>query len=296
MMGLKISQWLVGLAVFVACNLAIAKPMVLSSIKPLSLIAKEIAGDNAEVDTLLSLSASHHDYPLKVSDHARLKNADIVVWVGPELESFLQKPMAALGAKKITAFDLPGLFWPAKHLDNASDHHEHGARDPHLWLDPRNAVTVARAITDKLIQIDQRNAQLYRANLQGFAAKMHELDNKLAAQLKPIARVGFAVYHEGFAHFVSHYGLNQLDYVTFAPEQKPGAKHMSLLREKLAKDGKCLFLEPYNNQQSVLDLAKELHLRVGNLDVMGAQNVQTYSQLIEQMAADFLACLADGRH
>ncbi len=294
-MRFSIFQWFTVTALSLCCVTTEAKPFVLSSLKPLTLIAQEIAGANADVDTLLPASASHHDYPLKVSDYARLQKADVFLWVGPELESFLQKPINNLSSTKvITAYDLMGIFWP-KEAGNSEDTHHH-AHDPHLWLDPRNAVTIARALTEKLILLDGANTQQYRNNLQAFAAKMHELDNRLIATLKPVSGVGFAVYHEGFAHFVGHYGLHQLDYITLTPEQKPGAKHMHQFRERLAKEGSCLFLEPYNTMQAARDLAQELHLRVGTLDALGTESTKTYSQLIEQMATDFLTCLANRRH
>jgi len=113
--------------------------------------------------------------------------------------------------------------------------------------------------------------------------------------MKPLAGRGFAVYHEGFGHFVQHYGLRELGYVTFTPEQKLGAKHLHLLREKLEAEGECLFLEPQNDQQSLRDLAQELHLKVGTLDVIGGQSVATYAQLLEQIANGFSTCLTNGR-
>ena len=271
-----------------------AKPSVLSSLKPLTLIAQEITGTTADVDTLLPVTASHHNYPLKMSDYARLQKADVILWVGPELESFLQKPVANLPrAKIITAYALAGMHWPAKFAGGDEHHHEH---DPHLWLDPRNAILVAQALTATLAQVDAANAAQYRANLALFVAKVITLDEKLQASLKPLAGVGFAVYHEGFGHFVSRYGLKQLDYVTFTPEQKPGAKHMHQLREKLAKEGKCLFLEPYNDMQATRELAQDLHLRIGTLDALGMQGAATYEQLLAQMAEAFSACLANRRN
>jgi zinc transport system substrate-binding protein len=271
-----------------------AKPLVLSSLKPLTLIAQEITGATADVDTLLPVTASHHNYPLKVSDHARLQKADIVLWVGPELESFLQKPIANLPATKIiTAYELAGMHWPTEPAGDNGHHHEH---DPHLWLDPRNAILVAQALTAKLVQIDAANASQYRANMATFTAKVQKLDEKLQTSLKPLIGVGFVVYHEGFGHFVGRYGLKQLGYVTFTPEQRPGAKHMHQLREKLAKEGKCLFLEPYNDMKSARELAQDLHLNLGTLDVLGTQGAVTYLQLLEQMAGAFSACLANGRY
>lgn len=279
---------------FSLASAAQAKPLVLSSLKPLTLIAQEITGSVAEVDTLLPVTASHHNYPLKVSDHARLQKADVILWVGPELESFLQKPVANLPtAKVITAYGLAGMNWPIEPAEVRDHHHEH---DPHLWLDPRNAILVAQALTAKLALVDAANAAQYRANLALFVAKVTKLDQKLQVSLKPLEGVGFAVYHEGFGHFVGRYGLKQLDYVTFTPEQKPGARHMHQLREKLAKEGKCLFLEPYNDMQFARKLAQDLHLSLGTLDALGTQGAATYQQLLEQMAEAFSACLTNRRN
>ncbi len=273
-----------------ATDLTHAKVLVLSSIKPLTLIAQEIVGDSGSVDTLLPVTASPHDYPLKASDHSRLQKADIVLWVGPELESFLQKPLGSLpSARLISGYGLAGLYWPAEEVGH--DHHHE--RDPHLWLDPRNAIVVARRLSEKLIEIDVAHKQNYSSNLQVFVKKMEALDAKIAIKLRPFAGIGFAVYHEGYRHFVGRYGLRQLDYVTFTPEQQPGAKHLQSLREVLRSDGVCLFLEPYFEPPSVRNLAKELNLHLGILDALGTQNVTSYQELLERMADAFSTCLAN---
>ena len=291
----KASNLIMGFIIVLSATHACARVSILSSIKPLSLIVQEIVGSSADVDTLLPVSASPHDYPLKVSDYARLQKADLVVWIGPELESFLQKPIANLpAAKTVAAYDLAGLNWPVdSHGDHESNHHHE--RDPHLWLDPRNAIVVAQAVSEKLVQIDPANANVYRANMQTFATNMKSLDEKLTKQLKPLAGHGFAVYHEGYGHFISHYELHQINFVTFTPEQRPGAKHLQQLREDLAKNGECIFMEPYYELQSVRDLAQELKLRLGVLDALGTQNTQNYTQLLEHMASAFSACLTNRR-
>lgn len=271
-----------------------AKPMVLSSLRPLTLIAQEIAGTSANVDTLLPATASHHDYPLKTSDYIRLQKSDIVLWIGPELESFLQKPLSNLDAGKvITSYTLKGIYWPEGHNSNVhKGSHEH-EQDPHLWLDPRNAVIVAQTLTEKLEQVDRANSAQYRENFRLFSEKTKALDEKLKASMKPLKGIGFVVYHEGFAHFVSHYGLNQLDYLTYTPEQKPGARHLHQLRLILASEAKCLLLEPYGDTQSARDLAQEFKLRTAVLDSLGSQGISNYSQLLEQMSKAFLACLTN---
>jgi zinc transport system substrate-binding protein len=275
-----------------------AKLQILASIKPLALIAQEVAGDEADVITLLPITASPHDYPLKMSDHKRLRAADLVLWVGPELESFLARPLANIApGKLITSYQLTGLHWPEATTDDGHHHsnHAHLGKDPHIWLDPRNAALISQALAARLAQLQPESAGVFHTNAQVFAASVELLDQQLAQQLAPVKSVGFAVYHEGYGHFVGRYGLHQVAYVTYTPERRPGAKHLQELREVLAKEGKCLFMEPYYRAQGMDEMAKTLNLRIGLLDPIGEQQVSSYQQLIQQLSQSFLTCLADRR-
>ncbi len=276
------------------------KPLLLASIKPLALIAQEIAGDELRVETLLPVTASPHDYPLKASDHKRLHQADIILWIGAELESFLAKPLSNIPEDKLVrSYGLPGLYWPE--TDSHHSHHQHAqddhhAQDPHLWLDPRNALVIAQALTDKLSELIPSSAAQFAANNKKFSSEVQALDNHIAHSLKPVQTVGFAVYHEGYAHFVAHYHLHQVGYVTYTPERRPGAKHLQELREVLKEEGKCLFMEPQASGSAVQELARSLNLRTGLLDPIGNDEVTSYAQLLSAMREQFLACLADRTH
>lgn len=274
-----------------------AKLQVLASIKPLALIAQEVAGDQADVITLLPITASPHDYPLKMSDHKRLRAADLVLWVGPELESFLARPLGNLVADKlITSYQLAGLHWPDEVTsDHQHSNHKHSGKDPHIWLNPRNAIVISQELAARLAQLQPESAALFHTNARRFAASVELLDQQLAQQLAPVKEVGFAVYHEGYGHFVGRYGLHQVAYVTYTPERRPGAKHLQELREVLAKEGKCLFMEPYYKAQGMEAMAKTLNLQVGLLDPIGEQQVSSYQQLLQQLSQSFLTCLADRR-
>ncbi len=293
---LRSSLALAGVAFLLAAPTE-AKLQVLASIKPLALIAQEVAGDRADVITLLPITASPHDYPLKMSDHKRLRSADVVLWVGPELESFLARPLGNLPATRlITSYQLTGLYWPEPAMDDHHhSNHAHVGKDPHLWLDPRNAVLISRALAARLAQLRPESAAIFHANAEHFASSVELLDQQLARQLAPVKEVGFAVYHEGYAHFVGRYGLHQVAYVTYTPERRPGARHLQELREVLAKEGRCLFMEPYYKAQGMEEMATKLNLRIGLLDPIGEQQVSSYHQLLQQLSQSFLTCLADRR-
>lgn len=279
-----------------------AELRLLASIKPLALIAQELAGEQVTVDTLLPITASPHDYPLKMSDHKRLASADLVLWVGPELESFLAKSLRQKAPQQVlSAYELADIHWPEQgvaedeHEADERDHHdhEHHGKDPHLWLNPQNAAVIAQSLAQRLSELLPEDRAIFAARAQAFAQKMQLLDSQLSQNLAPVKAQGFAVYHEGYSHFVSHYGLNQLAYIRFTPERRPGAKHLMELHRVLQQQGVCLFSEPYQQAPELASLAQELGLRSGQLDPIGSATTQSYSALITAMSQAFLTCLAD---
>ena len=276
---------------------AVADVRVLTSIKPLALIAGEVVGDKASVETLLPVKASPHDYPLRVSDIRRLQQADLVLWVGPSLEAFLQRPLNNIApGKHVAVYDIPGMYWPEEEPDSHPSDvgHQHHGHDPHVWLDPRNASVIAQAVAKKLGEIDPASSAFYTKNARNFSVAAMELDRHLMTALAPAREKGFAVYHEGYLHFVKRYDLKQLAYVTFTPERRPGAKHLYELRNKLNSHATCLFTEPYYDVNIATDLAQELNLKVAILDPIGGEEqVTSYKQLLEKMAQTFLACLTN---
>lgn len=264
---------------------------VLTSIKPLALIAAELVAEDDRVDYLLPAGVSPHAYAMRVSDMRKLQSAELVVWIGPELENFLQKPLAQRGlASVLTSMDLAGLDWPEP---SDHDHGDHGHdRDPHVWLNPGNALIVAGAISQALAELEPEKAPLYKKRLQSFQAQVVQLDEELSSQLAAVQQEGFAVYHDGYGHFVEHYNLRQIDFVSLTPEQRPGARHLAHLEKSLGTDARCLFSEPYGSGKDVQTLAERLNMRSGVLDPLASDTaVTSYEQLMRQLAASLSACL-----
>lgn len=277
-----------------------AEVTVMASIKPLELIAQDVVGDRAKVDRLLAPGASPHDYPLRVSEMRRIQVADLVLWVGEDLEAFLRRAVSQLPPeRRMAASELDRIQWPATeqhendgHHGDHHHHHHHGERDPHLWLDPRNGAVIALALAQRLAKTDPKNADFYQERAEAFAAELEDLDRTLTERLAPVREQGFAVYHEGYAHFVERYQLNQVASVTYTPERRPGARHLYQLREQLA-NAVCLFTEPYYDMGATASLATELDLRQGELDLLGAsESVKRYPDLLSELADAMLACLS----
>ena len=118
---------------------AIAFPLfaqvdVLASIKPLGLLAETVVGNRGNVSILLPKGASAHHYQLRYSDRENLSEADIVLWIGKDLETFLAKPISQRQKSTINASLLPGIQWPAAEQEEVRHHHHHSGKNPHLWL------------------------------------------------------------------------------------------------------------------------------------------------------------------
>ena len=158
-----------------------AQVQILTSIKPLQLIAAAIQDGQGEPQVLLPPGASPHYFVLRPSDAKRLDNADLFYWIGPDLENFLPRLLKQRSQPSVAAQDLPDLHLQYFAEAHAHDHdhghaliehdhaHQPGTVDAHLWLDPHNAELIAQRISADLSALDPENAAHYAANLQAFS-------------------------------------------------------------------------------------------------------------------------------
>ncbi|BFO10424.1 hypothetical protein GGER_29340 [Serratia rubidaea] len=157
-----------------------ATAAVVTSIRPLGFIASAIADGVTETEVLLPNGASPHDFALRPSDLRRLRSADLVVWVGPDLEAFLSKPLQPIDAQKqLSVAALPAVK-PLLQKGEEDDHqheghgdehdhgHHHGEYNMHLWLSPEMAKVTAIAIHDRLLELMPQNKDKLDANLRQF--------------------------------------------------------------------------------------------------------------------------------
>lgn len=276
--------------------------LVVASIQPLALLARELLqqveppadGNLARIETLLPATVSPHHYALRISDRQRLERADLVVWIGPELERFLTKTLSSYGDRQLALAELPQMHWPPSHVSPESKpgEHHHGL-DPHLWLNPDNGVRIVEALVKRLQQLQPGMAESYQRGGERLIARLRRLDQALAQLLQPVKDRGFAVYHQGYDHWVTHFGLNQMASVTLLPEQKPGARHLYQLREQLKGQGYCLFVEVNGGNGAVEALARDARLSVKELDPLGVgKTVHSYTGLLQRIAEGMLQCLS----
>ncbi len=278
-------------------------PLVVSTIKPLQSLAGMVMQDIAEPVLLIPANISPHNYRMTPSGAKQLQQANLVLWVGPPLESKLTKPLATLvqTAQILTLIEEPELkILPARRggTHNAEDDHDHHTGiDPHLWLDPDNAIVILKLLCRYLSKTDPENAAQYRANTKNSISKIQAMDQEISASLTNLQDRPYLVLHDAFQYFESHYNLAQAGAITANPERKPSAKRIQALRTSIHKNNiACVFTEPQFGTQLANIIIEGTTTQIATLDPIGASIKSTqheYIALMEQLATNLVDCLSN---
>ena len=309
------SLLLSGLLVSTAATAADA-PKVVVSIKPIHSLVAAIMQGVGMPDLIVDGASSPHTYALKPSNARSLQQAQLVFWVGPGMEAFLQKPLTALGsnATVVELDDAPGItklkfreggaFEPHDDGDghdagdeHADGHdHDNGEFDTHLWLDPHNAKAMAAEITTSLVAADPANALTYEANQKTLNDKLDALDTEIASTVAPVKDKPFIVFHDAYQYFEHRYGVRVSGSITVSPETIPGAQRVAEIRSKVADLGAtCVFAEPQFEPKLVNVVLEGTSAKSGVLDPEAAtlpQGPDLYFDLMRGIANSLKSCLS----
>ena len=297
-------------------------PRVVTDIHPVHSLVAQVMGDVGTPELLLERGASEHDFQLRPSQAAGLAEADLIVWIGPELTPWLDRALDGLGedAAKLGLLAVPGTMTqdfsengahsghdhdhdhehahdheePAKAAD---DHgHSHDGLDPHAWLDPANAQVWLTAIAAELGRIDPANAATYTANANTAAAEIAALDAELAATLAPLQGKPIVVYHDAYGYLAAHYGLDIFGSVALGDATAPGAARLAELRDGVAAGTPvCLFPEAQHDPGLIEQVAEGTGARIGGaLDPNGSMQDPgpgAYAALLRSLAQTMVDCV-----
>lgn len=293
-------------------------PRVVASIMPVHSLTAAVMGEVGSPHLLVRGAGSPHDYALRPSDARALVDADLVFWVDPGLETFLEKPLASISkdSQVIRLSSAPnvrllaareGGAWETRGHDDDhedpgdpdghDDHegHVHGTADLHLWLDPANARALVDAIEDALAAVDPGRAPTYRANATATRAALSALEAELRGRLAPVADRPFVVFHDAFQYAERTFGLHAAGAITIAPEQRPGPRRLSEIRARIVADGAvCVFAEPQFPRDLVATVVEGTPARIGILDPLGADRSpgpDSYFRMMRALAEGLRDCL-----
>ena len=306
-------------ALFLVLTPLKAEISVVTSIKPLHSLTSYIMEGVGEPELIIDGVASPHNFQIKPSHAKMLQNADLVIWIGEDLESFLPTALKSIpkdavvfelldqsGLKKLKfreknifeGHDDHGHDENAKKEDDHDDHghddhgHGHGSFDPHIWLDPANAKVIVKKITNQLSKIDKDNASTYKANSKKVIKDLDGLIKEVKNDINKDA--SFVVFHDAYQYFEKRFGLSVIGALTVNPDVMPGAEQLSEIREVIEHEkAKCIFSEPQFNPNIINSIASDTGVKTGILDPLGAninKGKGMYFQLIKDMSNSLKDC------
>ena len=285
-----------GLAASVAAH---AEIKVMASIKPVHSLVASVMKGVGEPGLIVSGSNSPHTYALKPSDAQALEHAQVIFWIGHNLEGFLEKPIASLGgsARVVSLIDVKGVKTLPVREGSGFDRDEDGGHgsDGHIWLDPENAKAMVNAIAEALSAADPEHAVLYRANAEKTVSRLDALSDEVAGKVSAAKGKGFIVFHDAYHYFEKAFGVKAVGAISINPENAPSAQGIIALKQRII-DGKadCVFSEPQFDQKLVSVIMEGTQARSGALDPLGANAVpgpDLYFNMIESLATSLADCL-----
>ncbi|MBE2895149.1 zinc ABC transporter substrate-binding protein ZnuA [Spirabiliibacterium falconis] len=307
-----------------------AQADILTTVKPIGFIAAAIAEGVTPTEVLLPAGASPHDYSMRPSDLERLKKAQLVIWVGDEMETFLESSVEKLDEKNVLEIEdidgIKSLLGKAmhvhfhgdhdhdhkhehshdhKHADHDHKHHDHHDHDHHhdglqtdwhVWYSPKISELVAENIAERLTALYPNKAALINSNLADFKKNIADKLASLSKQLAPVKGEGYYVFHDAYGYFERQFGLNHLGAFTINPAVAPGAKTLSEIKASITEHkAKCLFTEPQFTPRVVETLQKNTGVSVGQLDPLGediALGKTAYIDFLQATADSLSHCLS----
>lgn len=281
-------------------SLLSAKPVVIASIAPVGYLAKAVGGDKIEVQSLAK--GDVHSYEPKPNDMKAVAKASLFIAAGLEFEE-AWIPRFKASAKNLVVVQSDAKIAKLKeehagHAEHDEKHGEHKAKDdkhaghsghaakeehsghaehddqheahadPHVWLNPMLAITMARNISDALIAMDKANKDFYLKNFQKLMNDLLAFDESAKNELAGLKNRKFVVYHPAWGYFAEHYDLEQISIERNGKEPKIDEMASTV---KMIKDEniKVIFADPNRSQKSAQVLASQTGAKVELLDPLG---------------------------
>lgn len=226
----------------------------------------------AEVTTMVGPGGDPHTYQPSTRDIQAMHEADLVVWIGLDLEVQLYGPMEALGDAQVAVGDrIPAdllLDWPERGADGAA------LKDPHIWNDPQIWVLVVEEITAELSGLDPTGAATYRQNADDFIEQINQAADRADAALAdiPVQDRILITGHDAFAYFGSAYDFEIHATDVISTEAQLSAQEISALADLIVTEEiQVIFRDNQANPQAITSLSEAVRARGWEVRISDAE-------------------------
>ena len=281
-----ITAALTALAIW-ACPAAADRLTVVASLFPLYDFTREVAGDTADVTLLLPPGTEPHTWSPKPSDMARIAGADLFVYLGPDMEPWVNQVLEATSGKGRVLEASRGLALLSP--DGRAGSADGGQHDPHVWLDLANASEMVDLVAAALAEIDRPRAAEYRDRSTAYRARLSALDSRFRETLSRCRKRQFVFGgHAAFAYLARRYGLEQIPVYSLSPDSEPSPRQVAQIVKVLrALDLEVVYFEELVNPRLAQVIAGEVGARTlmltpaGNLTAQQRRAGATFLSIME---------------
>lgn len=231
---------------------------VVTTTSDLKSLVVAVGGDRVSVSSIALPAQDPHTFEPKPASLQLLQQADLVVKIGLDHDLWIERLLQESGNPNLqpgapgyvdTSVSMPLLEVRSRTLAPTAGHN-HGAGNPHYWLDPTNAELITGWIRDGLVRVDPDHLMVYEANRDRFLATLQTKMADWETQLAPYQGRTIVAYHNSWPYLARHFRLNVVDWIEPKPGVPPSPTHLSaLLREIKEHPGTILVKEPYETDR-----------------------------------------------
>jgi zinc/manganese transport system substrate-binding protein len=278
-----------------------AKLRVVATVADLGSLAREVGGDRVEVWSITKGYQDPHYVEPRPSYARRLRRADLLLYVGLELEAAWLPPLLETARNPKLRPGSLHLLEAASAVDtilevptgpvSRAQGDIHPLGNPHVLLDPRNGLAVAEAIAERLARLDPDGEEVYRSRLEAFRNRMTERIRQWEAQAAGLRGQPVVAYHKQWEYLERWLGFRVLDYVENRPGIPPSPRHVRDLVETMKEEGVAMVLAAtFVDTEAAGEVARRAgaHLVVLPAGVGAVEGTETYEALFETIVRRLL--------
>lgn len=270
---------------------------IITDIAPIHSLVSAVVGDTQDVMLIIAQNVDLHHFALRPQQAVDLQSSEVIVHVGRSLIPWFNETAETLApdAVIIELQDTVGLstFGLREHGEDGHDHDDTHGMDPHIWLDPDNAVLMLENIASSLAALDKDNAQTYMVNTAALIVKINEWRDETDLLFAGLGNVPFLVGHDAFQYFEHAHNLVPAGFVTDALGTAP---NINAMRSLSAETVKCIFVDVNEKGPHTVQIAKQIGASEVFVDALGsdlALGADLYLDMMQDLAAAFQGCLSN---
>lgn len=284
----KLMKKLMLLLLIFVSTLLYAKSIVAVSILPQKTFVQKIAKEKIYVEVMVAPGSSPHSYEPKASQMIAISKAALYFSIGVEFEEAWLGRFASQNPT-LKFIDLSANIEKIEMLEhhhNEHDNHDEDKFDPHVWTSPKNVALMAETIYAALANLDPKNQEYYKTNLDTFIKEIQETDAEIRASLKNIApKSKFMVFHPSWGYFANEYDLVQI--AVEIEGKKPKPKEMiKIMQEAKEEQVRVIFTQPEFSDKSAQIIAKELNIGVEKISPLNPNWSKNLINMAKNIAND----------